>query len=107
MIDSVIMRVAQTGLPFQVGTNQPDASVQPNMTTMPWTNMTGIQGPVEGNTTPIQPYDFAYGDLWCNVFDQFGMTNAQVAAQQTEPLPLTILSIVVNSRLDDDVDDGR
>jgi hypothetical protein len=103
-IDQVIARVYNSGMPFQVGVNQPDASTQPNQTTVPWTNMTGVQGPVEGSRTPIQPYDFNTGDMWTNVFDQLGVTNGQVAIQQSLPIPCNVLALMPWSRVFDDAD---
>jgi hypothetical protein len=102
--DQVIARIADAGMPFQVGCNQPDQSVSPNMATVPWTNMNNVTGPVEGSRSPIQPYDFSFGDWVAPVSDQLGFSNGQVAIQQTLPLPLTILSLAPYVRIQDDVD---
>jgi hypothetical protein len=102
-IDSVVVRVDQTGFPFDVGVNQPDTSVQPGYVTVPWTNMTPVQGPPSSNN-PLQPTDLFTGDIPMNVIDQLGGTNGQVAVQQLGPVPLTVLALMPWTRLGDDVD---
>ena len=104
-IDQVAVRVDHSGLPFDVGVNQPDASLQPNQANVPWTNMTAQQGPLSG-PTPLQPYQFFTGDVWTNVADQLGFDQGQIAVQQTEPVPLNITAIVNWARIGDDADDG-
>lgn len=108
-IDSVVLRINATGTPFEVGTNQPDASTQPGMVTIPWENMTGIQGGINGGAdtgsgNPLQPYDLNTDDVFADVIDQLGITGGQVAIQQTAPLPLGILAIIPWARIGDDVD---
>ena len=78
---------------IQVGTNQPDASAQPNQVTVAWTNMkedkernnlitAGSAIPLyTGDTIPILvPGDWA--------------TNGQLAVQQIYPLPLNLLAVI-------------
>jgi hypothetical protein len=100
-INQVITRVANSGLPFDIGVNQIDASTTQNQVTVPWTNMTGVQGAVQTAQTPIQPYGLNTGDFWGNVFDQAGQTNGQIAVQQTLPLPLTVLAVLPYSVVDE------
>ena len=103
-IDSIVVRIDQTGCPFDVGVNQPDASRQPGMITVPWTNMTGAQGLITGDNIPLQPYDLNSNDVFLDIFDQVGGTFGQVAVQQTAPLPLTVLAVVPFTRIQDDSD---
>lgn len=107
-IDSVVLRIDASGAPFDVGVNQPDASVQPGQITVPWgaspaSAMTPVQGML-GNDTPLQPFALNTGDLYTTVFDQLGMTGGQVAVQQTGPLPLSVLALVPWARIQDDVE---
>lgn len=107
-IDSAVLRIDATGAPFDVGVNQPDASVQPGQVTVPWgvapaSPMTAVQGML-GNNTPLQPFALNTGDLFTDVFDQLGFTGGQIAIQQTAPLPLTILAVIPWVRIQDDVE---
>lgn len=102
-IDSVIARVYATGLPFDVGVNQPDASTQPGQITVPWIGMTPVQG-APAISTPLQPNDLVTADIFSDVIDQAGLTGAQVAVQQTAPIPLNLLALMPWVRLQDDVD---
>jgi hypothetical protein len=102
-IDQVIARVQASGLPFSIGVNQPDAAAQPGGMTVPWANLTDVQGPSSANN-PLQPNDLFTGDIWCNVADQLGVTGGQVAVQQSLPLPLNLLAALPYVRLNDDVD---
>jgi hypothetical protein len=101
-IDQAVVRVANSALPFDIGTNQPDAASQPNQQTVPWINLSGIQGPVSGPNAPLQPYDLQTGDFWTNTFDQLGVTNGQIAIQQDRPLPLSVLAVIPWARVGDD-----
>ena len=103
-IDSVVVRINNTGCPFEVGVNQPDASTQPGMVNVPWTNMVSAQGAITGSNTPLQPYDLNTDDVYLDIFDQLGLTKGQVAIQQTGPLPLEVLAVIPSTRLQDDVD---
>ena len=76
----------------QVGTNQPDASAQPNQATVAWTNMKEIKERNNlinaGTAIPLYTGDYRQlvpGD-WA--------TNGQVAVQQTYPLPLNLLACI-------------
>ena len=102
-IDQVIARVSMSGLPFSIGVNQPDAAAQPGSMTVPWANLTDVQGPSSSNI-PIQPNDLFTGDIWSNVADELGVTGGQVAVQQSLPLPLNLLAALPWVRLNDDVD---
>jgi hypothetical protein len=104
-IESVIARVTASGTPFEVGANQPDAAAQPGQVTVPWTNMTAVQGAPSSNH-PLQPYDFVSADIFTPVSDVIGATGGQVALQQTGPIPLNVLALIINSRLGDDPDAG-
>ena len=104
-IDSVVARVVASGLPFSVGTNQPDAATQTGQVPVPWQNMTAVAEPPP-TIQPIQPYDFVSGDLFVPVSDVLGVTGGQVALQQSAPLPLNVLALVVFSRIHDDPDQG-
>lgn len=77
---------------IQVGTNQPDASTQPNGATVPWTNMKEIKQRNAlvnaGSAIPLFT-----GDEYIIIPGGWD-TKGQVAVQQTYPLPANILSIV-------------
>lgn len=102
-IDSVVVRLVDSGQPFDMGTNQPDAATQPGAQNVPWQNMTANQTSLTGST-PLQPFQFFTGDIFADVNDQPGMDKAQAAFQQTNPVPLNILACVIFSRIQDDVD---
>ena len=103
-IDQVIVRVAQSGAPFQIGTNQPDQSLQPNNQAVPWHNMTSITTPIDTNN-PVQPFEFYNGDVFCgSVAAQLGEDEGQVAIQQSLPMPLTIVAIIPWTHVGDDPD---
>ncbi len=77
----------------QVGTNQPDASVQPNNVTVPWLNMKEIKERnnliTAGSAIPLFTGDpdpiMVPGD-W--------NTKGQLAVQQIYPLPLGLMSVI-------------
>ena len=102
-IDSMVTRISASGLPFYVGTNQPDAASQPRNITVPWKNLVQVNGP-PSNNSPIQPTDLVTGDIYADVFDQLGGTGGQVAIQQSLPLPLNLLAVIPSVRIQDDVD---
>jgi len=87
------VRVENSGSVFEVGTNQPDQSVQPGNATVTWLNMTQFAAPV-GTNNPLQPYALFTGDIYNNINDGLGGTKGQIAVQQTQPLPLTVLAMV-------------
>lgn len=84
---------------MQVGTNQPDASVQPNNATIPWTNMKEFK---ERNArvnagTSIPLFT---GDERINVPANWD-TRGQVAIQQMYPLPMNVLAIIPEYQIGD------
>jgi hypothetical protein len=91
---NVVSRLENCGGPFQIGTNQPDASIQPDGEDIPWTNM-GDQELAFSSLSPLQPFDLFTGDIFSNVFNQLGSDKGQVAYQQTLPIPFNILSVIV------------
>jgi uncharacterized protein YneR len=78
----------------QVGTNQPDASVQPNNATVPWTNMKEIK---ERNAliTAGSAIPLFSGDSYILVPGDWD-TKGQLACQQIYPMPMNLLAAVVN-----------
>jgi hypothetical protein len=75
---------------FSVGTNQPDASIQPNGNDVPWTGMKEVK---ERNAlvhagTAIPLFT---GDVRVLVPSDWN-TKGQVATQQTYPLPLNVMA---------------
>jgi len=78
----------------QVGTNQPDASMQPNNATVPWTNMKEIKERnalvTAGSAIPLYT-----GDSYILVPGDWN-TKGQVAMQQVYPMPMNALACVVN-----------
>lgn len=97
---NVVTRLENTAGPFQIGTNQPDASIQPDGEDVPWTNMGDQEVPLSG-LTPLQPFDLFTGDIFSNVFNQLGSDRGQVAFQQTLPLPFNLLAVVIWSDVGD------
>lgn len=98
------VRVEATAGPFDVGSNQPDASIQPGGEDVEWENMTPfvpLQTPQQTLLTPLQPFALFTGDVYGNVFDQAGDTRAQIAIEQSRPLPLTVLAIMPWISVDD------
>lgn len=91
-IADVVVRVQSSGA-FEVGSNQPDGSVQSPVQLAPtWRNMTeaetGARAPYNSTTTPLWT-----GDIRIPVFGGFGMYG-QAAVQQLDPLPLEVLSFI-------------
>lgn len=84
----------QNSVPPQIGTNQPDSSVQPNQATVAWgaspyASLSQITSTVTTGVQPLYSGDFQI----TNVFDNWG-TNGQIAVQQSNPVPLTVLALV-------------
>lgn len=102
-IDTVVVRVWATGVPFKVGTNQPDASIQPGGADVPWTNMTDQQVTIS-TSNPIQPFEFYSGDIFTNVIDEIGYDRGQIAIEQLGPVPLNVLAVIPWSRTMDGPD---
>lgn len=97
-VQAVIVRVHDSrGL--QVGTNQPDASTQPNDATVPWANMKEIKERNAlihaGSAIPLFT-----GDEYINVPGDWD-TKGQVAVQQTYPLPANVLCLVIQYSVGD------
>lgn len=84
---------------MQVGTNQPDQSVQPNNATIPWTNMKEFKERnatiKAGNAIPLFT-----GDERILVPGSWD-TKGQVAVQQTYPLPANIEAIIPEYQVGD------
>lgn len=97
-ISSAVIRV-EASRGFAVGTNQPDASTQPNFATVPWTNMQEIKERNAlvhaGNSIPL-----ATDDFFVHV-DGGWDTRGQVAIQQTYPLPLNVLAVIPQTNVGD------
>ena len=91
-IPFVILRV-EDSRGFSAGTNQPDASVQPNQATVPWKNMIEAKernaSIAAGSAIPLYT-----GDSYVGVNGSWN-SNGQVAVQQTYPLPLNLLGLIV------------
>ena len=91
-IFSIIPRIeASRGV--QVGTNQPDASTQPNQVTVPWTGMKEIKERnnlvTAGSNIPLftgDPDPIMVPGTWA--------TNGQMAFQQVYPLPLNVIACI-------------
>lgn len=89
---------------IQVGTNQPDASTQPNYANVPWTDMKEVKERnslvTSGSSIPLFT-----GDFYINVpanWDEHG----QLAIQQIYPLPANVLGFVTNYKIGDSSDRG-
>ncbi len=90
-IQAVTVRV-QGSRGLQVGSNQPDASTQPNNATVPWTRMTDIKERNNmidaGSAIPLMTKDervLVYGD-WTK--------QGQIAIQAIYPLPANINAVI-------------
>ena len=99
IIQFVGLRVeASRGL--QVGSDQVDASTQPNFKNVPWTNMNEIKERTmavnAGTAVPLYT-----GDYYKNISSQWEV-QGQVAVQQVYPLPANILAIVAYTETGDD-----
>lgn len=97
-IYSVTVRVSSSR-GISVGTNQPDASTQPNGATVPWTDMIQVKErnalTFAGTAIPLKT-----GDEYLPVPGDWE-TEGQVAVQQSFPLPMNILAVVCNYQLGD------
>lgn len=105
-IDNVVVRLEASAMPFEVGTNQPDASTLPGGEE-PWTDMTLTETPScvdEGVARPLQPWELYTGDQFANVNDRLGFDRGQMAVQQTAPVPLNISALVLWAGVGDDPD---
>lgn len=90
-VSSVGLRL-QNSRGLSVGSNQPDASTQPNGATVPWTGMIEIKERNAlvnaGNAIPLFT-----GDHYVNISGDWN-TKGQIAIQQTYPLPANVLAVV-------------
>lgn len=90
-ISSVSVRVEASRGIF-VGTNQPDASVQPNYATVPWSNLKEVKERNAlvnaGASIPLFT-----GDFYINIPGDWDV-HGQVAVQQSYPLPANILAFI-------------
>lgn len=79
---------------ISVGTNQPDASTQPNEANVPWTNMKPVK---ERNATipPGMAIPLITGDEYILVPADW-KTAGQLAVQQNFCLPMNILAVICN-----------
>jgi hypothetical protein len=95
------IRVASTrGL--KIGTNQPDASTQPNNVGNPlWTNMVPIKERTALVPSGIEIPLFT-GDEYINVPASWD-TRGQVALEQDNPLPVSVLALVSYFQLGDSI----
>lgn len=98
-VPAVVLRV-QDSRGWSAGANQPDASVQPNMATVPWTEMTEVKQRNAtihaGSAVPLST-----GDFYQEIFGDWN-EKGQIAVQQTYPLPLNLLAVISMSEIGDD-----
>lgn len=91
-IGSAVVRT-ESSRGFAVGTNQIDSSTQPSQAPVVWNNMTEVKERNAlvhaGSSIPLFT-----GDTYINVESDWN-SNGQVAIQQTYPLPLNVLAVVV------------
>lgn len=91
-IGSAVVRT-ESSRGFSVGTNQIDSSIQPSQAPVTWHNMVEVKERNAlihaGSSIPLFT-----GDSYVNVESSWN-TNGQVAIQQTYPLPLNVLAVVV------------
>lgn len=98
-IYSVTVRVSSSR-GISVGSNQPDASTQPNNATVAWTEMI----PVKERTPNMfagTPIPLITGDEYLPIPGDWE-TQGQVAIQQSNPLPMNVLAVVANYQIGDD-----
>jgi hypothetical protein len=91
-IPQAVLRVEESRAP-KIGVNQPDAAAQPNFANVPWTNMTQIEDRVPaviaGQPVPLYSGDYPL----TSIFGSWD-TRGQIAVQQSDPLPLTVVALV-------------
>lgn len=96
----VIIRVEQSR-PMEIGVNQPDAAAQPNQAVIDWTQMTEVKfrtpSMPAGQPLPLYSGDYEPTNLFGG-YDSRG----QIAIQQTDPVPLTVLAVVIQTTIGDD-----
>ncbi len=84
------------------GTNQPDASAQPNYANVPWTDMTEIKERTNA-TNAGTALNLFTGKVFQEVISDWS-AKAQVAIQTSYPLPVNVLSVISNVVLGDSPD---
>lgn len=94
----VVLR-CEASRPPTIGSNQPDQAVQPNFATIPWTHMADLQDR-SPSTAVGQPAQLFTGDYYTNIFSNWD-TNAQIAIEQANPVPLTVLALYPNMNVGD------
>ncbi len=95
---AVTVRV-QNSRGLKMGSNQPDASFQQNNANVPWTNLIPFKDrgatTAAGNATPLFT-----GDQRINIPSNWN-TKGQIAIQQDQPLPMTVLACISEYQLGD------
>lgn len=92
-LSSAIVRVYNTR-GISVGTNQPDASTQPNGVNVPWQDLIELKQR-DALTNARQPVPLFTGDIYVNLPSQWD-PHGQVAFQQNYPLPANILAVAIS-----------
>ena len=87
---------------FSIGSNQPDAAIQPFGATLPWGQTTPmIEWKQRGPSTPAgQPMQLFTGDVRIGIQTDW-VRGGQAAIQQTNPLPVTVLAMIPEYTLGD------
>lgn len=100
----VVIRV-ENSRGWEVGTNQPDASIQPNNANIPWSKLTPVKqwGASIYSDGSIPLFS---GDVYQNLFASW-KTQGQIAVQTTAPLPLNLLAVISGIEVGDDGGVGR
>lgn len=89
----VVVRV-EASRPPTAGANQPDAAVQSFQANVPWTNMTELQDR-NPSVDAGEPVPLFTGDYFTNLAAVWN-ENSQIAIEQADPVPLTVLALVPN-----------
>ncbi len=87
-----VLRVQNSRAP-EIGANQPDAAAQPGFANIPWTGMTQIKDRTPNNFAG-QPIPLFSGDYDITNLAGTWDTRGQIAVQQRDPLPLSVLALV-------------
>lgn len=98
-IQAVTVRVEQTR-GIEIGSNQPDASTQPNQATVPWTNLIEVKERnaliTAGSAIPLMT-----GDTLPILIPGQWDERKQVAVQARYPLPCTVLAVIPRMSIGD------
>lgn len=94
-INNLTVRVEGTAGPFEIGSDQYDASLTPGLVGAEWlsTSMTAVVPPIVPQN-PLQPFGLFTGDIYQNVQSAMGYDKGQIAVQQRNPLPLNVLALM-------------